>query len=34
LSEERRHDMVKIISREGETARIAVRNIRRDEQWS
>jgi ribosome recycling factor len=30
LSEERRHDMVKIISREGETARIAVRNIRRD----
>ncbi|MGI9347027.1 MAG: ribosome recycling factor [Gammaproteobacteria bacterium] len=30
LSEERRHDLVKVISREGETARIAIRNIRRD----
>lgn len=30
LSEERRMDMVRVISREGETARVALRNIRRD----
>lgn len=30
LSEERRRDLVKVISREAETARIALRNIRRD----
>ena len=30
LSEERRRDLVKVIGREAETARIALRNIRRD----
>lgn len=30
LSEERRKDLVKVIGREAETARIALRNIRRD----
>jgi ribosome recycling factor len=30
LTEERRRDLIKVIKSEGETARIAVRNIRRD----
>ena len=30
LTEERRRDLIKVIKAEGETARIAVRNIRRD----
>jgi ribosome recycling factor len=30
LTEERRHDLIKVVHREAENARIAVRNIRRD----
>ena len=30
LTEERRRDLIKVIKSEGETARVAVRNIRRD----
>ena len=30
LTEERRRDLIKVIKSEGETAKIAVRNIRRD----
>lgn len=30
LTEERRHDLVKLVRHEAETARVAVRNIRRD----
>jgi ribosome recycling factor len=30
LTEERRRDLIKVIKAEGETAKIAVRNIRRD----
>jgi ribosome recycling factor len=30
LTEERRRDLVKVVRHEGENARIAVRNIRRD----
>ena len=30
LTEERRRDLIKVIKAEGETARVAVRNIRRD----
>jgi ribosome recycling factor len=30
LTEERRHDLVKVVKRMGEDARVAVRNIRRD----
>jgi len=30
LTEERRHDLVKVIKHEGENAKVAVRNLRRD----
>jgi ribosome recycling factor len=30
LTEERRHDLIKVVHREAENARVAVRNIRRD----
>src|SRR5574340_1340941 len=30
LTEERRHDLIKVIKTEGETAKVAVRNVRRD----
>ena len=30
LTEERRRDMVKIVRHEGESAKVAIRNIRRD----
>ena len=30
LTEERRKDLIKVVHREGETARVAVRNVRRD----
>jgi ribosome recycling factor len=30
LTEERRRDLVKVVNREGEGARVAVRNVRRD----
>jgi ribosome recycling factor len=30
LTEERRKELVKVVHREGESARVAVRNIRRD----
>jgi ribosome recycling factor len=30
LTEERRRDMVKVVKNEGENARVAIRNIRRD----
>jgi ribosome recycling factor len=30
LTEERRHDLIKVVHREAEAARVAVRNIRRD----
>ena len=30
LTEERRRDLIKVVHKEGETARVAVRNVRRD----
>jgi ribosome recycling factor len=30
LTEERRKDLIKVVHREGESARVAVRNVRRD----
>ncbi len=30
LTEERRHDLIKVVHREAENARVAVRNVRRD----
>src|SRR6202043_1806096 len=31
LNEERRHDLVKVVHRKAEEARVSIRNIRRDE---